>query len=71
MGTHDKEHCGYFLYRSCILCEKIHIRAGGTGPVGPAKTGPLSSMNSVMIVAFINVLSMNVVISPQYHIICS
>ena len=29
--------------------------------VGPAKTKPLSSMNSVIIVAFINALSMNVV----------
>ena len=38
-----------------------YSRAGGTGLVGPVKTGPLSSTNSVMIVAFINALSMNVV----------
>ena len=28
------------------------LRASGTGPVGQAKTGPLSSTNLVMIVAF-------------------
>ena len=47
-------------------------RAGGTGPVGLAKSGPFSSTNSVMIVAFINALSMNVVmittISHYYNI---
>ena len=36
-------------------------RAGRTGPVGQAKTGPLFSANSVMIVAFINAICMNVV----------
>ena len=42
----------------------IHItlsRAGGTGQVGQAKTGPLFSANSVMIVAFTNAISVNVV----------
>ena len=38
-----------------------HFRAGGTGPVGQAKTGPLFSANSVMIVAFTNAIGMNVV----------
>ena len=36
-------------------------RAGGTGLVGPAKTGPTSSTNLVVIIASINALSMNVV----------
>ena len=37
-------------------------RAGGTGPVGQAKTGPLFSTSSVMIVAFTNAISMNAVV---------
>ena len=37
----------------------VTFRACGTGPVGPAKTRPLSSTNSVMIVAFINALWMS------------
>ena len=41
--------------------ELTPCRAGGTGPVGQAKTGPLFSANSVMIVAFTNAICMNVV----------
>ena len=37
------------------------LRAGGTGPVGQAKTGPLFSANSVMIVSLTNAICMNVV----------
>ena len=36
-------------------------RAGGTGPVSQAKTRPLFSANSVMIVAFTNAICMNTV----------
>ena len=39
----------------------VHVRAGGTGPVGQAKTGPLFSANSVMIVVITNAIFRNVV----------
>jgi hypothetical protein len=41
--------------------ERSASRAGGAGPVGQAKTGPLFSENSVMIVAFTNAICMNMV----------
>ena len=41
------------IYSIALLSAHMH-RAGGTGPVGEAKTRPLSSANWVMIIAFIN-----------------
>jgi hypothetical protein len=40
---------------------KLYFRAGGAGPVGQAKTRPLFSAYSVKIIAFTNVICINVV----------
>jgi hypothetical protein len=46
---------------TCKINDTTVHRAGGTGPVGQAKTGPLSSTNSVMIVGFAKAIYMNLV----------
>lgn len=51
-----------YLYVTIIIHSVNIHRAGGTDPVGQAKTGTLSSTDSVMIVAFINTLCMSVVV---------
>ena len=46
----------WLIEDSSFIC-----RAGGTAPVGQAKTGPLFSTTLVMIVLFINIFAINVV----------